>query len=121
MSLESRVECAFFVPLRRDGEISDGELHTTDAWNWLSDELYDRFEARTIAPGLYEGLWKSPKTGLPIPDESRKYLVALPENRTDELRQLLREACGVFHQQAIYLSVAGHVEFIEAPTDGSTQ
>src|SRR5437016_1425373 len=121
MSFESWVECAFFIPVRRDAEISDGEVHTTDAWNWLTDELYDRFAARTIAPGLYEGLWKSPKTGRPVPDESRKYLVALPPDRVDELRQLLRAVCAVFHQQAIYLSVAGHVEFIEAPTDGTTQ
>ena len=118
MGPESWLECAFFIPTRRDGEISDGELHTTDAWNWLTDELYDRFEARTIAPGLYEGLWKSPKTGRPVPDESRKYIVALPQSRIDELRQLLREACRVFHQQSIYLSIAGHVELIEAPADG---
>jgi hypothetical protein len=120
MSPESWLECTFFIPLRRDPEISDGEPHTTDDWNWLSDELYDRFEGRTIAPGLYEGLWKSPKTERPVPDESRKYIVALPPGRVDELRQLLRAACRVFHQQAIYLAVAGHVELIEAPADGST-
>jgi hypothetical protein len=120
MGPENLLECAFFIPIRRDPEISDGELHTTDAWNWLTDELYDRFEGRTIAPGLYEGLWKSPRTGQPVPDESRKYIVALPQSRVDGLRELLRGTCSVFHQQSIYLSIAGQVELIEAPTDGST-
>ena len=69
MSPESWLECAFFIPLRRDQEISDGELHPSDAWDWLTDALYDRFNALTVAPGLYEGLWKSPRTGRPIPDE----------------------------------------------------
>jgi len=120
MSSEHWLECDFFIPIRRDQEISDGELHTTDAWDWLKDALYDRFEAMTVAPGLYEGLWKSPRTGRPIPDQAPKYIVALPPGWTDDLRQLLREACGVFHQQVIYLGIAGHVEFIEAPPNGST-
>lgn len=108
------VECSFFVPIRRDVNLSDGQLHSTELWEWLDDELFDRFSGRTIAPGLYEGFYRDPDTGERVADESRKYVVALAENQLDELRSLLSAACVRFHQKCIYLSAAGQVEFIEA-------
>jgi hypothetical protein len=45
-------------------------------------------------------------------DSSRKFIVALPRRRLRELRALLVEACGVFQQKCIYLSVGGTVEFV---------
>lgn len=33
------IECSFFVPIRRDINLSDGELHSTELWEWLDDEL----------------------------------------------------------------------------------
>ncbi|MGH6635122.1 MAG: hypothetical protein ACRED0_02955 [Gammaproteobacteria bacterium] len=47
-------------------------------------------------------------------DTSYKYTVALSHSRLKKLRTLLSEACEVFAQKSIYLSVAGQVEFIEA-------
>jgi hypothetical protein len=44
---------------------------------------------------------------------SRRYIVALRREAVGELRALLREACRVFEQKSIYLSVAGYVEFVE--------
>lgn len=108
------VECSFLVPIRRDVNLSDGELHSTDLWQWLDDELFDRFSGRTIAPGLYNGFYRDPDTGGRVSDESRKYVVALGENQLVELRSLLSVACEKFHQKCIYLSAAGQVKFIEA-------
>ena len=108
------MECSFFVPVRRDVNLSDGELHSTDLWEWLDDELFDRFSGRTIAPGLYDGFYRDPDTGDRVADESRKYVVAIGESQLDELRSLLSVACEKFHQKCIYLSTAGQVEFIEA-------
>jgi hypothetical protein len=110
------------MPIHQDNEGQQGEPqpHTNEAWAWLDDQLYERFTGRTLAPGLYEGVWKNPKTGKPIADQSRKYLVALPEHAVDERRRLLAEACVVFQQQMIYLNVAGRVEFIEAPKNDPT-
>jgi hypothetical protein len=105
------IECSFFVPIRRDFNLSDGELHSTDLWEWLDD---DRFSGRTIAPGLYEGFYRDPDTGERVADESRKYVVAMTESQLDELRTLLSVACVKFQQKCIYLSAAGQVEFIEA-------
>jgi putative restriction endonuclease len=53
-------------------------------------------------------------TGEKVSDRSYRYAVALPRSGLKQLRTLLSEACGVFAQKSIYLSVAGKVEFIEA-------
>jgi hypothetical protein len=47
--------------------------------------------------------------------ESRRFIVAIPQSRLDELRLLLVEACTWFFQKCIYLNVAGEVEFIRKP------
>jgi len=49
-----------------------------------------------------------------VSDQSKKFFVALPPKKVIYLRRLLASACNRFEQQCIYLSVAGHVEFIEA-------
>jgi len=38
----------------------------------------------------------------------------LPADKVDDLRAMLRRAANTFDQRAIYLSVAGRVEFVEA-------
>jgi hypothetical protein len=50
-----------------------------------------------------------------VTDLSHKYTVALPREEVGRLGALLREACVVFAQKCIYLSVAGYVEFVEGP------
>jgi len=116
MARPQLVECSFFIPTRRDREMSDGRPHPEETWKWLATELYNRFEAETEAPGLYHGLWRSPKSGMQISDVSRRFLVAIARSKCDELRLLLREACEAFKQQAIYLSIAGAVEFVRRPS-----
>lgn len=108
------IECSFLIPMRRDAEISDGKPHGRDSWLWLESTLYDRFDAFTAAPGEYRGVWKSPSTQSRIRDKCRKYEVAVLRGRLPELRGVLRAACDKFEQRCIYLSVAGHVELIEA-------
>jgi hypothetical protein len=109
------IECTFFVPIRRDADLSDGGLHSNDVWVWLADDLYVLAQGGpTVAPGLYGGFYRDPGTGERVADQSRKYIVALSQDRLDELRTLLAVACRVFHQKCIYLSIAGVVEFIQA-------
>ena len=45
-------ECSFFIPLRRDAEISDGQSHTPRVWRWLGTQLQGTFGGFTIAPGI---------------------------------------------------------------------
>ena len=63
------------------------------------------------------GWYPDPDTGERVGDRSRRYVVAIARKRVDELRTVLWEACRVFRQKSIYLSVAGHVEFVEGPSD----
>ena len=108
-------ECSFLIPLQRDAEIADGKAHARSAWKWLHRELGLAFEAMTIAPGEYTGVWPSPLSKKNVSDKSKKYTIAIPRQRVQELRAILQKACVVFAQQSLYLSVAGNVEFIQAP------
>lgn len=109
------IECSFMIPIRRDANLSDGQVHESATWEKLYSELFVRFGGRTIAPGLYAGAYKDPDTGQEVGDESRRFIVAVPETALDDLRQLLVECCDRFQQKCIYLSVAGRVEFIAKP------
>jgi len=115
MSDEPILECSFFVPTRRDANLSDGSEHQAELWDWLDDELFSRFHGGTIAPKLYDGFYRDPDAKERIADKSYKYFVAVRHGEVDQLRGLLSAVCVLFQQKCIYLSVAGHVEFIEAP------
>jgi hypothetical protein len=106
------LECSFFIPLRRDANLSDGMPHLSDAWVWLDDELFANFGGRTIAPGEYDGFYRDPDTQERVFDKSRKFLVAIAPSQRGELRSLLAAACVIFGQKCIYLSIAGEVEFV---------
>jgi hypothetical protein len=116
MARTTLLECAFLIPVRRDRNLSDGKPHDRSAWHWLDDSLVP-FEGRTRDTALTEGWYPDPDTGERVWDRSRRYVVALPRKRVGELRAVLRQACRVFRQKSVYLSIAGHVEFVEGPTD----
>jgi hypothetical protein len=111
MARAALTECSFLIPIRRDRYLADGRLHRTTAWQWLDNRLYE-FGGATRATELYEGWYIDPDTDETVKDLSRKYVVALSRRRLARLRSLLREACEVFQQKCIYLSVAGSVEFV---------
>ena len=46
------IECSFFVPTRRDANLSDGYPHGPEAWAKLDGELFRRFAGGTQAPDL---------------------------------------------------------------------
>jgi hypothetical protein len=106
------VECGFYIPTHRDKHLSDGEAHLAEAWQWLDDRLY-QFGGATRSLALHEGFYRDPDTGQQVYDRSHRYEVALPRRQVGKLRALLREACGVFAQKCVYLSIAGSVEFVE--------
>src|SRR5205809_6218913 len=103
MASGERVECSFFIPLKRDANLSDGAVHPREAWEWLDNELFVRFSGGTKAPGEYEGFYRDPDTGQRVPDESYRFLVAVREAELDKLRSLLAGACVIFGQKCIYL------------------
>jgi hypothetical protein len=112
------LECSFLIPVRRDRILSDNEPHARKSWRWLERELF-AFEGATWADELYTGFYLDPDTGEQVRDRSYKYFVAIPRARVKELRGLLRRACREFRQKAIYLSVAGYVEFVSGESDAA--
>lgn len=118
---ERRVQCEFFIPIVRD---SDKKPHQPVAWNLLVNEIRRVFPAGHSGPetfyrgdALVPGEYEASPGAAPIADTSRRYILALPESKLGDLRLLLRMAAHTFDQQAIYLSVAGTVEFV-IPTEG---
>jgi hypothetical protein len=109
------LECSFFIPVRRDADLSDGADHEPETWQWLYAELFERFGGFTRGPGEYHGFYIDPNTNEQVGDASLQIVVAVPEDRVDELRRLLVGFAVIFQQKCIYLSVAGRVEFIEFP------
>jgi hypothetical protein len=115
MSSDTIVECSFLIPILRDANLSDGLAHDAETWDQLDGAVFAQFDGMTFAPELYRGAYRDPDTRERVNDESRRFIVAIPRSRLDELRQLLGEACGWFMQKCIYLSVAGEVEFVRKP------
>ena len=110
------IQCEFFVPVVRN---SDKQPHQPSAWSALGiairrvfpaghsgPEIFYRGDA--LIPGEYEDCPGEP----PIQDSSRRYLLAIPEAKIDDLRALLRKAANTFDQMAMYLAVKGDVEFV---------
>jgi hypothetical protein len=106
----SRPVCGFLIPVVRD---SDRKPHPPVLWRLLQDILLGTFGAlsgpetvvyyRQAEP--VPGAW-SPGVGeQPIASLSRRYTVALPDDRVDALRALLRRAGNSFDQRAMYLEV----------------
>ena len=115
---ECLVQCEFFVPIVRN---SNKEPHQPSAWTALGNEIRRVFAAGhtgpetfyrgdSLVPGEYEDCPEAP----PIKDESRRYLLAIPETKVEDLRRLLRKAANTFDQKAMYLAVRGYVEFVTA-------
>jgi hypothetical protein len=112
---ESLLECSFLIPIRRDRHLSDGKPHRRKAWRWLQTASLE-FDGGTRSLELQEGWYRDPDTGERVTDLSQKYAIALVRADLDRLRAMLSQACVVFEQKSIYLSIAGHVEFVKGPS-----
>ena len=93
-----RPVCVFLVPVVRD---SDRKPHPPVLWRLLQDALVRMFEGvggpETVlyyyrTPDPVPGSWSPGEGQEPVEDLSRKYTVALPAERVDELRALLRRS-----------------------------
>ena len=120
---ERLVECAFLIPIVRD---SDGSPHPPIVWRLLQDAIRALFPQGHSGPELMykdvetiQGEYVDEAARKVVGDVSRRYVVAIPRSKLPDLRQLLRKAANTFDQKAIYLSVAGEVEFVTpGPEDG---
>ena len=113
---ERLVECAFLIPIVRD---SDRSPHPPIVWRLLQDAIRALFPQGHSGPELMykdvetvPGEYVEDATKKIVRDESRRYTVAILRSSLDNLRRLLRKAANTFDQKAVYLSVAGEVEFV---------
>src|SRR5436190_10980824 len=102
------VQCEFFVPIVRN---SDKRPHQPTAWAFLGNEIRRAFPAGHSGPetfyrgdGLVPGEYEDSPQEPPIQDSSRRYLLAIPDDKVDLLRTVLRKAANTFDQKAMYLS-----------------
>jgi hypothetical protein len=107
-------ECQFLIPRRRDRRLSDGEPHTPMVLAWWRKQLWEKFGLRRWSGAPEFADWRD-DSGRRVFDRSVKFTIAIPEDKVDELRQLLMEACVVFRQECIYLRVGGDAELVYAP------
>jgi hypothetical protein len=120
---ERFVECSFLIPVVRD---SDRTPHPPIVWKLLHDAIRAAFPEGHTGPELVHkdvetvsGEYVEEVTKRIVSDVSRRYTLAIPRRKLADLRRLLRKAAGTFDQKAVYLSVAGEVEFlIPRPKDG---
>ena len=98
-------EWAFLVPEVRN---SDRQLHPSRAWLRLQQALEERFGGFTGPEGPWPG--NEPEGEI---ESSYRFRVAIPKERADDLRNLLRELKELFDQERFYLKGPdGHVELI---------
>lgn len=119
MSSDELVECTFLVPLVRD---SDRGPHRSSAWRSLHDALNVEFGGYSGLEQIFVvyragrrvlGTYRSETSGR-VADESRRYIVAVRRDQLDGLRGVLRQATNTFDREALYVSVAGIVEFVSS-------
>ena len=119
-----RPACVFLVPVVRD---SDRKPHQPILWRLLQDALLRTFGAVTGPetvlyyrnPAAVPGAWSPGEGQEPVEDLSRKYTIAVPPDRLEVLRSLLRRAGNSFDQRVMYLEVAGYAELVDVrPEDG---
>jgi hypothetical protein len=76
--------------------------------------LWERFGVERYSGALDYARWRD-ESGQPVCDRCRVYPIAVPDEKVDELRQLLMEACVVFYQECIYLEVGERAEYVYPP------
>jgi hypothetical protein len=115
-----RVVVTFLIPVREDPVIGSGELHPPFRWKAPQDAVQQSFGGWTAPSAEVHGVWIDPQTNVPVHDTSRVFEVDVDENRLDEIRSLLRRACGTFVQQSIRVVILGKAEYIgRGPDDES--
>jgi hypothetical protein len=110
---EVLIETSFLIPLHEDKDIGNGKFHPSDRWNKFKMKLYESFNAWTLAPGAYEGCYKDPDTEEIVMDLSRKFIIAIPENDLNRLKDFLITEGAEFKQKYIYFEAGGNVELLE--------
>ncbi len=88
----------FLVPLLDN----EGQPMATSDWDWLVDQLVDRFGGWTLE-GRVEGAWRDAKTGQVYRDASSRYSVVVEDTAGQDVLSFLGEVKIRFRQLALYV------------------
>jgi hypothetical protein len=105
-------ECRLIVP----EYTGDGHLVPLSVFRLLERDLVKLAGGLTMMPGPTYGVWRNPRAEL-VYDSSRVYLVALPADKVESLRQLAVTWGQRLRQESVYLAVAGWVELVPIPAE----
>ena len=100
------VEARFLLPIKDNKGVAFAESRFT----WLEEEMTRRFGGFTYE-GLFPGAYYDKHSIMR--DTSRRYRIAVPKWRLEELERFLRKVKTDFGQQSLYFSVTeGQVLFL---------
>lgn len=101
------IETSFLIPTRSNA----GRPFPKALERSLQARLMAEFNGWTVA-GKVQGAWRN-EQGAVMPDTSIRYIVAVEtEADVDRVVQVVRWACEVFDQEAIYFAVTGTATII---------
>jgi hypothetical protein len=100
------IECSFLIPIAFSP--TEEELEGFDT---LEEFLVFYFSGFTVH--RVEGVWKNPETKKIEEENSRRYIIAVDEQKVYILRNVIKSCLIWFNQQEIYFSVGGHVEMLK--------
>jgi hypothetical protein len=99
----AKIKAVFYLPLR---DIDGRDLRSSI--RQLRSKVYRRFDGYTHL-GTVQGAYRMPDGSRAI-DKCAAYMVALEENRVEELEALLKEFRSSTQQDSIYLEVCRDVD-----------
>jgi hypothetical protein len=87
--------CQFSISSNRSRKLSDGGLHTPDAWSWLRDTLFAEVGEGLVDIPQFFSVKRSEGGG------GVKVRLTLVASAVGRLREILEEACERFHRKRI--------------------
>lgn len=110
---EQYVQVSYLVPITEDRFLGDGEPHTRLRWQLHTDKLFEKFGGYTRVPGLFEGEYRDPDSGVRVADKSIEFRIAIPVKDAKKLRLFIKNfVAPLFRQKIIYVVIMGQVELI---------
>lgn len=105
---KAMIETYFLIPLADN----DGKKFKKKQYKEMEYDIVKRFGGLTKAAGINVGYWVNDE-GILFEDKTYKYVLAISEDREEELKEVLSKYCKVFKQECLYLNVNGKVYFVD--------
>jgi len=109
---DTLLECSFMLSIHSDDDLAEDAEPESKACQWLEAKLLSLFKGVKVYRDSTSGLYLVPHSNQSVAGKFCRYTVPVQKRRLDEMRRILIDLCDAFDQESIYLSIAGHVEFV---------